>query len=322
MSVEMRLLPAGGILSRAFARYAGMDNMFVSECVNVRDALDKRLERALFKDDVPSSRVQKALGALRVGDFTKMSLFGLVDKVDTENALAPLFAANGESELRKAFGRLRRGIMNAHPDVTSEAVEFIDELEELMCDAKDSGVKQDDLSDFYKKSMAKVSVPTQRYASGDGSSREPRLDIEILAGFSKAQQHFHKAINDASAYAAGAKAAAAAKGTANPKNPKKNAREKKGADAEQHPKKQKQQEQKGAADALAAHNKLQGPRAVGVAQGKSVPLPAKGHADLKKFRDEHPTVTIDGVGKRGQCWDFFHPQGCTKANCRFAHGEA
>ena len=92
--------------------------MFVSECVNVRDALDKRLERALRQDDVPSPRVQKALGALRVGDFTKMSLFGLVDKVDTENALAPLFAANGEfaAQERGQLTKLTlRRIGRAHP---------------------------------------------------------------------------------------------------------------------------------------------------------------------------------------------------------------
>lgn len=264
----------------------------------MRDALDKRVERALFKEDVPPPRVQKALSHLRVGNFDKLSLFHLVDVDDSWNALKPLFAAEGEGKLRKAFGRMRRAIMHAHTDITCVAVEFIDELEELITDALAKGVPQAPISAFYKSVMLKVSAPPQRYAAGDGRSRQPRFDMAILEGTSKATKAFTQAINNATAR--GAALSVCAPG---------------GGGGEEHISKKRR-----TAASLAEYNAAAGERHSSVTAGARVGVPPGGHADLTQFREDHPVVEVAGVGKRRQCWNFWHPQGCQDEDCAFAHG--
>ena len=97
-------------------RPAGLNEPFVTAISNVRNALDKRVERKIFGEDPPPQRVKTALRLVRQGDLAKLQLLHLIDGDDGEdNALTVLIRPNGLYLLLLAFKRLLRVLMYTHP---------------------------------------------------------------------------------------------------------------------------------------------------------------------------------------------------------------
>ena len=144
-----------------------------------------------------------ALRCVRVGRFDRLRLFHLAD-LDDNNATPeqPLrglmgsrngISATAETDLRTCFVRLRRAIKYATPDLSSAASDWIDKLEEMLCDAIQEGVGYKALGAFYRSCMAKVSAPVLRYAGGSGRRATATFDMAFLTGTSDARDKFKDA---------------------------------------------------------------------------------------------------------------------------------
>ena len=176
-----------------------MDDKFVTSVVNVRNALDIRLERVMCRGEFTSDRCKVALRHLRCGRFDKCRLFHLADLNDgnanRDDPLKGLIVSDSpDADLRKSFGKMRRAITTATPEISVQAAVFIDKLEEMLTVALDKGVGHLHLGKFYRACMSKVSAPVLRYVGGDGRSSLARFDMAILDDASDARDDFKDAI--------------------------------------------------------------------------------------------------------------------------------
>ena len=304
-----------------------MDDVFVTAVVNVRNALDRRLERAMCKEEYPPQRVTIALRWLRVGRFDKMRLCHLADLEDyystTERPLKVVGKSlTPDADIRKSFAKMRRAITVAMPDVSVAAGVWIDKLEDMLTKALEKGVGEYALSRFYRASMLKVSTPVLRYVGGAGRASKPRFDMAFLEEASDARDEFKDAIYER--HASGEKPLSGKKRRVLAEESDSGGSESDSdGDYESQPSKKptKKEQKKAVAAALKAYNVAGGTRMAGVAAGAAVPLPRdKTDASVVAFRAAHPPVKIKGVGNRPVCWNYVHPQGCNKGgDCTFAH---
>ena len=177
---------------------AGLDDVFVTAVVNVRNALDKCLERAMCDEEFPSSRMSTALRCVRTGRFDRLRLMHLIDAEDsgasTEQPFKGLEASGSPSEdLRACLTRLRRAIKYGTPSIANKASDWIDEFEKMLCKALKRGVSTKACGKFYRACMFKVSAPVLRYVGGAGRNCAATFDMAFLKEQSEARDEFKDA---------------------------------------------------------------------------------------------------------------------------------
>ena len=299
-----------------------MDDKFVTSVVNVRNALDIRLERVMCRGEFTSDRCRVALRHLRCGRFDKCRLFHLADLNDgnanRDDPLKGLIVSDSpDADLRKSFGKMRRAITTATPEISVQAAVFIDKLEEMLTVALGKGVGHLHLGKFYRACMSKVSAPVLRYVGGDGRSSLARFDMAILDDASDARDDFKDAIYERARPSSVDHDSDDGQGPKPKKQRLTKDNKRKFGEVDKEVDKESLQKAKAA---LKKYNAAAGERAKGVAKGAIVKMPKANSAEMEAFRKAHPPIEVPNCGTRRVCWDFVHPQGCAREDkCFFAH---
>ena len=308
---------------------SGFEHDIVASAERVRSTCDERIERYVLGGEIATSRTQKAFRNVRTNNLSELRLLHLLDEEDNGTAQDPLKAfAKGDfgTKITAVFERISQVQLAALLPCAIEASTFFILLRKELTEAKALGVPLDVISEFYRATMAKVCAPVRAFALGSsGPGAFATFDIEFIRATSTARSAFDRAISQAVARSA---AAAAAK---NVRAPNKNDKKRGAGDKSDKGKGDRNDKNAKAAKGagtqlLKDHNKAAPKREPSVQDGASVPFPDiktdPGKAELKKFRDECKAAAF-GDRNVNQCWHWWHPQGCDKADsCAFAHGSA
>ena len=181
---------------------AGLDSSLISTIAGVRNALDRRVERGVFGEEVNSSSMLAALRSVRTGHFTSVKLLHLISKEDSSSPADPLkgFRALSRAEaataMRDAFAKLTQVISVASPNLASTAIPFIEKLKKRLCTAIDDDVGWSQISDYYASIMRKVAQPTRQYSFGEGGSLYAVFDSEWIDAHSTARDELERATQE------------------------------------------------------------------------------------------------------------------------------
>lgn len=290
---------------------AGLDSSLISTIAGVRNALDRRVERGVFGEEVNSSSMLAALRSVRTGHFTSVKLLHLISKEDSSSPADPLkgFRALSRAEaataMRDAFAKLTQVISVASPNLASTAIPFIEKLKKRLCTAIDDDVGWSQISDYYASIMRKVAQPTRQYSFGEGGSLYAVFDSEWIDAHSTARDELERATQEKRAEAAATRALSG-------KLPRRE-----GDDMQGESKRSKKKRLR--SERAAAKKATVMARASTVTDGDAVPRDKADKAALEKFEQEHPSKQIDGETVHA-CWGFWHAQGCTFGKaCKFHH---
>ena len=204
-----RLITTGADIEKALA---GMEPGFVLKVARVRNAIERRIERAICRTDEASERVIKAMRCVRVGDLSQLKLLNLVDLDDSGTDADPLAgfrslsAGNATRVLGSVTERMTRVILIDTPEHAPAAHDFIGELRDSITTAIADGVSWSDASTYYRAMVRKASQSARLYALGERSVRGATFDISYIETPSKASKAFEDARTDARVAAAACKA--------------------------------------------------------------------------------------------------------------------
>ena len=286
---------------------AGIDPNFVQKVNSVRNAIDRRVVRAIHKDKVVSEKTRKAIRQVRLGNMSALRLLHLLDKDDngtTDNPLksfGSMPAAAASKLALECFSTLTEAITFATPTQTATAMPFLSKLRRKICDAIEAEVPMSYISTYYSSVMLKVTQPVRSYAFNEGGSGSAVFDESFITAITDESTELERAWQDKRATKA-----AAAEAARNGKRPLQEAQQ----DLRQKLQNRNQTVQ----------------RANGVSAGAAVPLPKDGNGKPDKEKiaawQKSKGLLRDAKDKSGKypCWDFYHPQGCARgASCSFYH---
>ena len=300
----------------------------MTSIARVRNALDLRVARAISpQDEVAPDRLLKALRNVRVGNFVAVRLLHLVDKPDAGTADEPLksFAAAGrvaaELLISDSFDVLKDAVLIASPEAVGSAMPFFKAFRKKLLAAINDGAPWDAINKYYRGVAKKISAPSRRFFTGDGSGHVgASFDPAWVEAYSQAKEELERSITKAVAK----EAAREGKGDGGPigggkikggKGPAGKREQHEPDPNSARSKKKAKAEQLKSADAKRY-------RAKGVKVGDAVPVPAI--EDLKTWSDELSTkLNITHDSGKHPCWMFWHPQGCPhdSNSCRFSHSQ-
>ncbi|OUV34606.1 MAG: hypothetical protein CBC48_05655 [bacterium TMED88] len=341
-------------LTRVILASLGGDAGLTRKIAGVRNALDRRIEAAVFGENKAINEPQRtALRAVRTGRFDIVRFFNIIGKEDKGTMADPLKTLAGKSAdeahilIVEAFQRLTFVISVAMPTLSTAATPFFFKFQKILVDYINDGAPIPVLSKWAASVLGKVALPRRQYAFNEmGGSSSPRFDITLLENMTDERIELERATQERRALKA-ARSVAGGKGNGKSDKPpgykppgtkpgKPGQREQRAPDP--NSKRSKKRAREAAALAAAAgggdddddddladglavvDDDAEPRRAPGVKAGKRVPVPAKSlsKADKTKawgpFMEKHPKV--NGVSA---CWDYWHPQGCTRENCTFHH---
>ena len=131
---------------------AGISASFIQKVTRVRNALDRRVVRAIHKDRMIPDRTLAAIQKVRVGNLAGLHLLHLIDMDDSGKRDDPLRAfekmtpESASKLFLKCASMLKKAITFATPMQTASAVPFVDALTERICEAMEDGVPMKPIS--------------------------------------------------------------------------------------------------------------------------------------------------------------------------------
>ena len=151
-----RLIHSAGDVSTALA---GMrDPRPLDMLVNIRSALERRIERVLYGDkELPAERVTKAIRMIRLGNLSQLKLLHVLDKDDCGTAESPLkqldkLGSEAGAVLNQALQRVSTIAQLAHPAISAPAMLFFNKLVARMAALRRRGASWDDLGKWLSTS--------------------------------------------------------------------------------------------------------------------------------------------------------------------------
>lgn len=189
-----RLVTTGADIEKALA---GMNPVFVLRVARVRNAIDRHVERSIYKDAPAPLRVQYAMRMVRTGCLSQLRLLHLVDADDDGTDDAPLIGFQTSAKnLTAVHTVVMRVLMITTPDteVLAKALSFLQSFFSEIEDAVKQGVSWTDASKYYKAIIARVSHPAFQYALGEGGKFGPTFDIKWLENQSEATRGLSDAL--------------------------------------------------------------------------------------------------------------------------------
>ena len=306
----------------------------------MRNALDRRVERVVFGENYTvSETMRKALQAIRTGRFDALRLFHLIKKDDKGTVTDPLKALTSmpEQEARlavtEAFQLLAHVICVATPTLSTSATPFLIKFQKVIVEAIADGAPMDKISKWVASIWALVTQPRRQYSFGEGGSSLAAFSLEFLKQSSDERVELERATQEARAKKA-ARSEVAKNGRSGA-NDGKNKRDRSPGDRLPNPNSKRQK--KKAAKKIAA-GKVEdeedddddddgaddAKHGGGVDVNGAHVLNPKANAALKTDRERKDAWAAFNLAHpksngKTACWDFWHPQGCTRANCKFNH---
>lgn len=288
--------------------------------------MDTAVETAVLGSEIPSERAAKALRNIRVGKWSHLRLFHLLDEEDGGTVaepfkqLAKLTPTQAESKLNKVLKVLLIAVANAVPEKAGNALRFFNALFDRLGAALLDGVPVADVANFYRKTMAKVAAPAREYRLGVSVGGGGALfDMKFVKGWSEAREEFDRA-----------------RGKTDARNEAQKFKRGREDDDRRDPKKGKKNKKVKGAQPTSPTGGGNGAPAKGKTIDKVIAANKQAgerHADadsavkkhggdkklLEEFRKEHPPAEYAGCKNCAVCWDFWHGQGCKNAKCTYAH---
>ena len=308
---------------------SGCNHSLVRQIATVRDALDRRVERAVYGEKAGSltDSQRKAISAVRTGRLDQLRLLELVRKSDNGTVTHPLksFSGMGRAEAQLAiadcFERLLQIVGVATPTLAPAATLFLIELKRQVNKAIKDEVKMDTIGSWLASVWRLVSQPRRQYSYGSGGSSLATFDLQFLKDRSEEKIELEDAAQEERA-----KRAAGSVGS----TPKRDRDvESSGGDRAPNPNSKRQKakaakaEKSAKASAAAVAGGGQAEHGQGVVPGPRKKTPAAEFAkDDKKRKEAWGQFNTDHPSKNGvaACWDYWHPQGCSLgAQCTRHH---
>lgn len=196
----VRLVSNGAHIEKALA---GMDGGYIIMVARIRNAIDRRIERAVYPNDEPSERVVKSMRKVRVGDFNGLDLLELIDCDGAGAAGSPLagfemFSQSlGLSKLSEAFSRIIHIVVIDEPEKAGVAIAFLNKLRVKIEESVRAGVSWTEVSAYYEAIIHKVSKPAMSFYLGEGGTAGPTFDVDWIDGNSTAREKLTFAVNKA-----------------------------------------------------------------------------------------------------------------------------
>lgn len=179
-----------------------MDASFVIAATNVRNALDRRVERFVFGVEVPPDTARTAVRHVRIGNYLKVRLLHLLKLSDNGTATNPLAGftmQNRQALLSQSLQVVLQIVTFTLPSHAMLASQFFNTLTKRLCEALSAGVSLGDVSEFYRSTMAKCVLPVLAYALGEHDSSAPRFELGLLDEASESRRKFDRAFSRADA---------------------------------------------------------------------------------------------------------------------------
>ena len=180
-----RLIHSSGDVSMALQ---GMrDPRPLDMVVNLRSALERRIERSLFGDkEAPSERVTTAIKNIRLGNLAQLKLLHVLDKDDCGSEEDPLKQMKNMNEtealasLNEALQRICAIVQLAHPASSMSAILFFNKLVKRIGRLKSRGASWPALSEWLSSIFRLVARPQRSYSFGERKSGGLLLDAELI----------------------------------------------------------------------------------------------------------------------------------------------
>ena len=316
------------------ATRSGCDPAVVRKVVGVRNALDRRIEAAVFDQNATvTDATRKAIRHIRTGRYDQLRLLalnGMDDNgtsADPLRSLAKLEAQVAVAYVVRAFQMLGVVIGVATPHQYPAASTWILKFQKVVVDAIELGTPIKTISNWVGSVWHRVSRDCRLYSVGESAFNAAVFDMQFLEQLTDERRDLESAMQERRAEVAVDKKLAGKQlaGRPSPFKPPIVKQQQKGKGKKRKrglkPPKGKQDDADDDDDDDDAPEHGAG---VDVDQPK-VPNP-HANKELKSAKDKqvvwdafnaaHPRVQ----GAKPHCWDWWHPQGCAKgAGCKFEH---
>ena len=298
-----RLIHSAGDVSTALAGLR--DARPLDMLVNLRSALERRIERCLYGDkDLPAERVTKAIRAIRLGNLSQLKLLHVLDRDDCGTATEPLkqlekLGGDGAAVLSQAIGRISTIVQLSHPTISYPAMLFFNKLASRITALHNRGATWSNLGTWLSKIMRLVARPQRSFSFGERSAGGLLMDIELITQVSEYNEDIEDAIRNNSRGGASQEGA-----------PNAQLRGDKDDDMKRLKRRATLAEQ-----ALAQERKKNGRQddEADAKQPASNKRPKKGSKEMDDWNDNNK------IGGKPRCWDDGNG-GCKRgAKCHFPH---
>ena len=331
-----RLITSGGDISSALAGM--LDSRPLDMLMNLRSALERRVERVLFGDnEVPSERVTAVIRAIRTGKLGKLRLLHAIDVADCGTAEEPLkqlpsLGAAAMDTLSRALSRVCAITQLCHPSLGASAIIFFAKLQDKIARNRARGAEWSHLGTWLAKVLKMVARPQRAYSFGEGSTGGLNLRLAFFSDPSEfndaMSDHIQEMVASHASTSQNASTGHKTQGGGGSESDKLKAANKRAAAAEQA----LGAARNGGNPAVKLAKKEKGGKGKKPREAKGAALleldsndtdleqidvgkrPAAGSEEMKAWNAEHLT---DG---KPQCWTHFNGGNCALGTkCRFAH---
>ena len=195
-----RLIHSAGDVSTALAGLR--DARPLDMLVNLRSALERRIERCLYGDkELPAERVTKAIRAIRLGNLSQLKLLHVLDHDDCGTATEPLkqlekLGGDGMALLSQAIGRVSTIVQLSHPAISYPAMLFFNKLTSRITALHNRGATWSDLGTWLSKIIRLVARPQRSFSFGERSTGGLLMDIELITQTSIYNEDMEDAIRN------------------------------------------------------------------------------------------------------------------------------
>ena len=271
-----------------------------------------------------SPRVLEQIARLRAGRVDRVRFLHIINEDDSGTNDEPLkgFRSMERRDALLKFVSICDLIVNiysvASPRETPGALKFFSALKTLVTELVESKLEWVTIDKHVSSILRTVSCKARSYSNGESSMSGADFKQDI-----NEDRHLMDEINkDLVPQLSRNAAEDAVRSIGGKRHPTDD-----GPSDHRETKKQKQarlaKEKESTAKGIAAKGAAKPQYASGVTPGAAVPFPGVASDDGKSFNVAHPPVEKTGKGGKKHtvkvCWDFFHPQGCSRGVKCFHH---
>ena len=314
---------------------AGVDQELAQNLHAVRGALSRYIAEACYLDVSVSKQndplIIEQISRIRAGRLDKLRWMYFLQEADPGTASEPLKGLRKESrsealvKISNIFDDVIAIYTIAAPRDAPDAIKFFGRLKHMLQNLVDLGVAWSVIDKHMSTIMRLVSNKARSYALGEAAHSGADFSLTIFDGGTALMKQVQK---DEMAQLAANAARSELKRTVTAAIESSDDEQEDGVvktkkKPKKKPKKEKQPKDKPKVEQPKVDPPKKEPRyAAGVTPGTPVPFPGVDADAAKAFLLAHPPVDVvhnGTVTKKRVCWGYFHPQGCSRAKCHFAH---
>jgi hypothetical protein len=323
----------------------------VRKVCSIRNALDRRVQKAVYGDEPVTDAQREALRNIRTGNYSAVRLLALIGETDSGTKAEPfkgfvkLSRPIAASKLSLAFARIIEATCSSTPGLASAALTFFGQLLKKLVSVIEEDTDWHEISTYYISIIRKASHPAAEYSFGEGTQAHASLDTDWIHQNTEAYEKLcintqqkraeKSAIVAFAAFKRGNSGGGGGDGGIG------------GGGGGGGGKQKKKKSNSGGGDkgggggggadfiAKATTNGGGGGKAAkkvtvsdaarspDAAQGDPVPLPktAEGRVDAAALKDWMGEFGLNVVEGKQPCWNYWHSQGCSRQPCSFHHTE-